>query len=228
MGLDMYIYKRKFAGSEQVGGKTRLNYQETKMLYLRKANQIHKYIVDGYADGADECQQIFLSIDDIKELKKICERVIKNSKIEDGWVYYTHSSSHWLDETEEVELAERKGDRFERTSKRSAMELSVGDYIYGNDHYADKVESIEKRDGRYLVYCGGEFKTKVIANPTLASELLPTEDGFFFGDTHYTEDYIKDLELYVKQANEIIADYEAETKAGTNEDDIDYYYRASW
>lgn len=33
----------------------------------------------------------------------------------------------------------------------------------------------------------------VLANPNLAEEILPTSDGFFYGDTEYDEYYFKDL-----------------------------------
>ena len=35
---------------------------------------------------------------------------------------------------------------------------------------------------------------KYIANPELAEELLPTQDGFFFGSTNYDEYYMADIE----------------------------------
>jgi hypothetical protein len=34
---------------------------------------------------------------------------------------------------------------------------------------------------------------KIIKDPTVASELLPTESGFFFGNTDYNEYYYRDL-----------------------------------
>jgi hypothetical protein len=34
---------------------------------------------------------------------------------------------------------------------------------------------------------------KVIADPTVAHELLPTQSGFFFGDTEYDEYYLGDV-----------------------------------
>lgn len=34
---------------------------------------------------------------------------------------------------------------------------------------------------------------KVLENPSLAENLLPTEDGFFFGNTDYCQEYFEDL-----------------------------------
>ncbi|HEY7348116.1 MAG TPA: hypothetical protein VH599_07320 [Ktedonobacterales bacterium] len=36
---------------------------------------------------------------------------------------------------------------------------------------------------------------KLIKGPTVAKELLPTSDGFFFGSTNYDQFYIEDLQL---------------------------------
>lgn len=39
---------------------------------------------------------------------------------------------------------------------------------------------------------------KIIKNPTAATSLLPTQNGFFFGDTDYNEWYINDLEKTIE------------------------------
>lgn len=38
---------------------------------------------------------------------------------------------------------------------------------------------------------------KVIKNPQVAEWLLPTTDGFFFGDTSYDEDYMRDIDYTI-------------------------------
>jgi hypothetical protein len=43
---------------------------------------------------------------------------------------------------------------------------------------------------------------KVLKNPELASELLPTQSGFFFGSTDYNEYYFKDVADVLKQLTE--------------------------
>lgn len=47
----------------------------------------------------------------------------------------------------------------------------------------------------------------VIDNPDSASRLLPTQGGFFFGDTSYDDYYFKDLELTVQFLNEFLEEY---------------------
>lgn len=64
-----------------------------------------------------------------------------------------------------------------------------------------------------------------IANPEVCEE-LPTEDGFFFGSTDYDKYYVSDLDLTIEQLEKVIDEHEKLIKAGVEELDIDYYYRA--
>lgn len=45
---------------------------------------------------------------------------------------------------------------------------------------------------------------KVLANPELAAELLPSQSGFFFGSTAYDEVYLDDLRATVKQIKPLL------------------------
>lgn len=63
---------------------------------------------------------------------------------------------------------------------------------------------------------------KVLADPTKAAELLPTYQGFFFGDTSYNSYYIEDLENTEKILDEIIL------KEDPNGWDHEYLYQSSW
>lgn len=58
----------------------------------------------------------------------------------------------------------------------------------------------------------------VLADPTLAKELLPSQEGFFFGGTDYDEDYFDDIKHTIKVCN----------KALEAPDYISYSYRSSW
>jgi len=62
-----------------------------------------------------------------------------------------------------------------------------------------------------------ESVERVLADHSLAPELLPTQSGFFFGGTEYDEWYFKDLE-----DTKSILTAALEQQAG------DFYYRASW
>jgi len=61
---------------------------------------------------------------------------------------------------------------------------------------------------------------KVLKHHSLASELLPTQSGFFFGDTEYNEWYFKDLEYTVDLFNKI--------EKLINKSKYDLIYQASW
>jgi hypothetical protein len=60
---------------------------------------------------------------------------------------------------------------------------------------------------------------QVLANKKLAGELLPAQEGFFFGGTDYDEWYFKDLERTV----EII-----DSALTLDEGQWDFEYRSSW
>ena len=58
---------------------------------------------------------------------------------------------------------------------------------------------------------------QVVAQPGVAEKLLPTQEGFFFGSTEYSQYYLEDLRRTVEQLEPLLDDTEGE-----------YYYRASW
>ena len=60
---------------------------------------------------------------------------------------------------------------------------------------------------------------QVLEKPELAPTLLPTQSGFFFGDTEYGEYYIEDLK-YTKERLELLL---SEAYKGW-----DFIYRSSW
>lgn len=60
-----------------------------------------------------------------------------------------------------------------------------------------------------------ENGNKYVVNYIICNELLPTQDGFFFGSTNYDEWYYKDIEYTI----EIL-----ESLDGKDE----YYYHSSW
>lgn len=62
-----------------------------------------------------------------------------------------------------------------------------------------------------------ELVEKVLKDPGLAPELLPTRSGFFFGGTDYDEMYFKDLE-----------DTKVILETALAEEGGNLYYHASW
>ena len=107
--------------------------------YWRKDNAIHQWFVEHCGEGKDECQKMYVTIDQLKELRQICE--------------------------------------------------------------------------------------KIIADNSLAEALLPTCDGFFFGDIEYDEWYFKGI-LYTKELlDDVIAFVESDQKGNS---EYDVVYQASW
>jgi len=77
-----------------------------------------------------------------------------------------------------------------------------------------KEYTVEKEQlGELLDLC-----TLVLKDHSLASQLLPTEEGFFFGSTDYDEYYYSDLADTVKILTEVLKD----------QDYCEYTYQSSW
>ena len=45
--------------------------------YWRKANEIHRFFVDKCADGVDDCREVVVETEVLKELRDICEQLLK-------------------------------------------------------------------------------------------------------------------------------------------------------
>lgn len=70
---------------------------------------------------------------------------------------------------------------------------------------------------------------KVIANPELAKQLLPPQEGFFFGSTDYDQWYAEDLKSTVEQIDKVLAWVDADLLAsGGKYSHIDFQYHSSW
>jgi len=97
MGLDMYLYRREYISGwdwndnpkEEKMYKDILEYTGAKRCvgsphaqievcvgYWRKANAIHGWFVNQLADGVDECQSIYVSREDLENLRKACNNVL--------------------------------------------------------------------------------------------------------------------------------------------------------
>lgn len=62
---------------------------------------------------------------------------------------------------------------------------------------------------------------QVLEDHTLAPDLLPTKQGFFFGSEEYDENYFMDLEKTKAKLHELL-DEAADSQAGG------FYYHSSW
>lgn len=96
MGLDMYLSAKKYmskyfdpADSEKIKSINELfgvegeedgdyGAQEVifRVAYWRKANAIHQWFVDNCQDGVDECQESWVSREQLQELVDICKTIL--------------------------------------------------------------------------------------------------------------------------------------------------------
>jgi hypothetical protein len=70
MGLDMYLTARRKPHRIGEGAL------ETEAMYWRKANAIHKWFVDNVQGGKDECNEHFVSIEQLTKLRDVCAAVL--------------------------------------------------------------------------------------------------------------------------------------------------------
>ena len=66
---------------------------------------------------------------------------------------------------------------------------------------------------------------KYIENVEEISQLLPTEEGFFFGSTDYDEYYIYDIENTIKILEKVLKEEDELNKQGFYSD---FFYQSSW
>lgn len=71
---------------------------------------------------------------------------------------------------------------------------------------------------RECLYRLKQLCEKVLKNKELASTLLPTESGFFFGSVEYDEWYFEDLRYTVEKLDELLKE----------EKYISFRYQSSW
>ena len=94
MGLDMYLSAKRHLADyredekeiieaiEKVDGLCnfgmRVNEISCEAMYWRKANAIHKWFVDNCQNGEDDCREVWVSVDQLKQLRDTCDEVIKD------------------------------------------------------------------------------------------------------------------------------------------------------
>lgn len=170
MGLDMYLYARKYVsgvnyGRDEAGGFQEILNQEldtiiepigltrkdleedlpsaivsVKVLYWRKANHIHEWFVQNVQRGEDDCKDYYVSREKLEELLATLGNLIK-----------------------------------------------------------------AKQDG---------------ADESTFEDILPTQEGFFFGGTEYDDYYWSETERTYEAINALLNNHKF--------DDFDFEYSSSW
>ena len=94
MGLDMYLSKKIYVGAiydfEEVSGTidirnksgkidvnlSRVDEIVERVAYWRKANMIHGWFVDNFADGIDDCRPVSVTSNDLIKLRTLCQTIL--------------------------------------------------------------------------------------------------------------------------------------------------------
>ena len=110
----------------------------------------------------------------------------------------------------------------EKPSSSGELILPVAYWRKANAIHKWFVDVLGEEDECQKIYVSGkklkelvDLCKKVLRKHKLASELLPTQSGFFFGSTQYDEYYFDDLKDTVKKLKDI-------------DEDAWYIYQASW
>jgi len=92
IGLDMYFYAKRYLygynDNEKIAAITQLfpeirgakiNEVKAELKYWRKANAIHRWFVDNVQEGKDECQESYVPVEKLHELRDVCAAVMANT-----------------------------------------------------------------------------------------------------------------------------------------------------
>jgi len=107
----------------------------------------------------------------------------------------------------------------------------AGDWRKANQIHAWFVENVQEGEDNCKEYYVSDDKLeellslckKIKANPTLAPELLPTQDGFFYGSTDYDEYYWEDIDSTIKIIEDVFSE-----KGENGYYPFEVYYQSSW
>lgn len=103
MGLDQYLYARKYLSpSEWIGKETNNQYEtvinavgatsvvtdqlpsatvEVSVGYWRKVNAVHQWFVDNCQNGEDDCRQAYVSREALTTLRDLCQQVLNDHSL---------------------------------------------------------------------------------------------------------------------------------------------------
>jgi len=157
MGLDMYMTKKTYMGygsnkievrykceeekdmREAFGYKGRKTFKNVstiteRVMYWRKSNQIHKWIVTNVQGGKDECQECYFPEEKIKELIAVCKKVLDAK--EHNEAHGLNAAKKYLPTTSGFFFGDTEYDDYywsdvKRTYEElSKLDLDDGDYYY--------------------------------------------------------------------------------------------------
>jgi hypothetical protein len=96
MGLDMYLNAERYLWNHEDGDKQisenigqliglptdgKVKTITVEAGYWRKANQIHNWFIANVQDGKDECQESYVSREQLTELREVCQKILDNNEL---------------------------------------------------------------------------------------------------------------------------------------------------
>jgi hypothetical protein len=96
MGLDMYLNAERYLWGHEEGDKQisenigqliglptdgKVKTITVEAGYWRKANQIHNWFIANVQDGKDECQESYVSREQLTELREVCQKILDNNEL---------------------------------------------------------------------------------------------------------------------------------------------------
>ena len=159
-----------------------------------------------YANG------MLYSLFNVKNDKEVYEGIYKSIFPEGMKLFtkYEHTYSRMLDGVKSLEEVEKFFNQFEEYYyAESDVYFRKVNFVYHyfSDKLVDECCFADKSDIEELI----SRCDKVLADHSLAEELLPTQSGFFFGSTDYDDWYFKDVEDCKKQMTDLLSKYNEET-----------------
>ena len=123
MGLDMYLHKVK----------------KEEVAYWRKANAIHAWFERKYQEntgneGLENCQPMYVSKEDLIELRDTCEKVLKASKLEYGQVC---TGERYNEATKSFEKVYGYGKCIKDTSVAEELLPTESGFFFGSNEYGE-------------------------------------------------------------------------------------------
>ena len=221
MGLDMYMNRIK-----KIDGMTLKEILETDM-YIDYLERDEKYSDCSFKKwcGGDENIVRLDKIEDVKEniktqystwdtekkygFKSVSEPIAYWRKANAIHQWFVDNTQNGIDECQTTEITKEQLEDLLNVATKvcQSCELVEGKVINGYT-YKDGKETPIYEDG------------KLIADSSVAEELLPTTSGFFFGSTEYDQWYLNNIKETIRQITKIL---------NTTDFDNEYVtYCASW
>lgn len=200
MGLDIYFHKvKKVRSSKNEPLKSIDEYSELNDERAKKS------FTDFAANALEKLEN---AKDDAAEYERIYNEIFPKKMSE--FTKYSWQYEKMCNDTYPIDLVREFFERFGKTyfAESDAYFRKVN-FVYR--FFEDKLEEeccfVTKSDIEELI----SRCDKVMADHSLAQELLPTRSGFFFGSTDYDDWYYKDLEDCKEQMTKLLEDYDEDT-----------------